>query len=185
MNSWNDSLQDSVDFFFQDENLSDFKCESCESFGYTTIQNHLAKIPRILVLNLKRHQLKSSLTGQENSFRFIKNDSEIKIPIFLTLNRSNNATNTQPSNINDNTTNESLKKEPESNNYRLIGIVNHLGESSTSGHYISDIYDIKKNEWSSFDDENVSIISEKKIITDRTKSGYIFFYINKYSNFQN
>ena len=134
-----------------------------QSFGYTTIQNHLAKIPRILVLNLKRHQLKSSLSGQQISYRFIKNDSEIKIPIFVTLNTSNDATNTQSSNINDKTTNESLKEEPESNNYRLIGIVNHLGESPTSGHYIADNYDIKKNEWLSFDDENVFIVSDGNI----------------------
>lgn len=149
--------------------MSDFKCELCNRMGSTTIQKHLTKLPRILVLHLKRYKFKSSVSCHENNLRLIKNDSEIKIPIFLTLNTLA-STVAKPHN-------ESLKEEP---NYRLIGIVNHIGNSSTSGHYISDVYDIKNNKWSSFDDENTLNILEKKILTDRTKSGYVFFYINKY-----
>jgi ubiquitin carboxyl-terminal hydrolase 26/29/37 len=66
----------------------------------------------------------------------------------------------------------------EPNSYRLIGIVNHLGLSSNSGHYISDVYNIKSKTWISYDDTKVKAISEEHVLRQRAKTGYIFFYIH-------
>lgn len=66
----------------------------------------------------------------------------------------------------------------EPNSYRLIGIVNHLGLSSNSGHYISDVYNIKSKTWISYDDTKVEAISEEQVLKRRAKTGYIFFYIH-------
>ena len=63
--------------------------------------------------------------------------------------------------------------------YRIIGIVNHLGVSSNSGHYISDVYSLKTKQWSSYDDSKVETISEEEVLTKRSNTGYIFFYIHK------
>lgn len=43
--------------------------------------------------------------------------------------------------------------------YRLIGVVSHIGDSSVVGHYISDVYDCKENEWKSYNDSSVKKVS--------------------------
>lgn len=48
-----------------------------------------------------------------------------------------------------------------------------------SGHYISDVYDIKKQAWFTYNDLEVSKIQEASVQTDRDRSGYIFFYMHK------
>jgi len=48
-----------------------------------------------------------------------------------------------------------------------------------SGHYISDVYDLKKKCWYSYDDSHVSKISEADVKSRRERSGYIFFYMSK------
>ncbi|XP_041374613.1 ubiquitin carboxyl-terminal hydrolase 37-like isoform X2 [Gigantopelta aegis] len=75
-------------------------------------------------------------------------------------------------------------KEEESNedgsmpvSYRLVSVVNHIGNSSFAGHYISDVYDMKKQNWFSYDDARVSRVDEADIRIKRQRTGYIFFYM--------
>uniref|UniRef100_A0A8C5KEA3 Ubiquitin carboxyl-terminal hydrolase n=1 Tax=Jaculus jaculus TaxID=51337 RepID=A0A8C5KEA3_JACJA len=63
--------------------------------------------------------------------------------------------------------------------YRLISVVSHIGSTSSSGHYISDVYDIKKQAWFTYNDLEVSKIQEADVQSDRDRSGYIFFYMHK------
>ncbi|XP_060556137.1 ubiquitin carboxyl-terminal hydrolase 37-like isoform X2 [Ruditapes philippinarum] len=63
--------------------------------------------------------------------------------------------------------------------YKLVSIVNHMGLSSATGHYLSDVYDMKKRSWYSFDDSHVTKITEQEVKTKRERSGYIFFYMSK------
>ncbi|XP_064831892.1 ubiquitin carboxyl-terminal hydrolase 37-like isoform X2 [Oncorhynchus masou masou] len=76
-----------------------------------------------------------------------------------------------------------LKRNAESgdlaNSFRLISVVSHIGSSSSSGHYISDIYDMKKQSWLTYNDLDVSRTQETMVQRDRDRSGYIFFYMHK------
>ncbi|MBN3308434.1 UBP37 hydrolase, partial [Amia calva] len=78
---------------------------------------------------------------------------------------------------------EDLKRNAESgelaNSYRLVSVVSHIGSSSSSGHYISDVYDIKKQSWLTYNDLDVSRTQESAVQRDRDRSGYIFFYMHK------
>ncbi|XP_010878124.1 ubiquitin carboxyl-terminal hydrolase 37 [Esox lucius] len=78
---------------------------------------------------------------------------------------------------------EDLKKNAESgdlaNSFRLISVVSHIGSSSSSGHYISDVYDMKKQSWLTYNDLDVSRTQEATVQMDRDRSGYIFFYMHK------
>jgi len=47
------------------------------------------------------------------------------------------------------------------------------------GHYISDVYDIKKQSWFTYNDLEVSRTLEATVQCDRDRSGYIFFYMHK------
>ncbi|XP_060786237.1 ubiquitin carboxyl-terminal hydrolase 37 isoform X2 [Neoarius graeffei] len=78
---------------------------------------------------------------------------------------------------------EDLKRNAESgelaNSFRLISVVSHIGTSSSSGHYISDVYDMKKQSWLTYNDLDVSRTQESTVQRDRDRSGYIFFYMHK------
>ncbi|XP_063069567.1 ubiquitin carboxyl-terminal hydrolase 37 [Engraulis encrasicolus] len=78
---------------------------------------------------------------------------------------------------------EDLKRNAESgdlaNSFRLISVVSHIGSSSSSGHYISDVYDMKKQSWLTYNDMDVSRTQESTVQRDRDRSGYIFFYMHK------
>uniref|UniRef100_UPI00398EDE1B ubiquitin carboxyl-terminal hydrolase 37 isoform X2 n=1 Tax=Pristiophorus japonicus TaxID=55135 RepID=UPI00398EDE1B len=78
---------------------------------------------------------------------------------------------------------EELKRNAETgelaHSYRLISVVSHIGSSSSSGHYISDVFDIKKQTWLTYNDLEVSRTVEGTVQADRDKSGYIFFYMHK------
>lgn len=50
---------------------------------------------------------------------------------------------------------------------------------STQGHYISDVYDMKKQSWLTYNDLDVSRTQEAAVQRDRDRSGYIFFYMHK------
>ncbi|RXN07098.1 ubiquitin carboxyl-terminal hydrolase 37 isoform X1 [Labeo rohita] len=65
------------------------------------------------------------------------------------------------------------------NSFRLISVVSHIGSSSSSGHYISDVYDMKKQSWLTYNDLDVSRTQESTVQRDRDRSGYIFFYMHK------
>ncbi|XP_062972823.1 ubiquitin carboxyl-terminal hydrolase 37 isoform X2 [Elgaria multicarinata webbii] len=78
---------------------------------------------------------------------------------------------------------EELKRNAEigelPNSYRLISVVSHIGDTSSSGHYISDVYDIRKQAWFTYNDLEVSRTQEVSVQSDRDRSGYIFFYMHK------
>ncbi|XP_042327694.1 ubiquitin carboxyl-terminal hydrolase 37 isoform X1 [Sceloporus undulatus] len=78
---------------------------------------------------------------------------------------------------------EELKRNAETgelpNSYRLISVVSHIGDTSSSGHYISDVYDIRKQAWFTYNDLEVSRTQEASVQSDRDRSGYIFFYMHK------
>ncbi|XP_069838350.1 ubiquitin carboxyl-terminal hydrolase 37 isoform X2 [Dendropsophus ebraccatus] len=78
---------------------------------------------------------------------------------------------------------EELKRNAErgelSHSYRLVSVVSHIGSSSSSGHYISDVYSIKKQAWLTYNDLDVSRTQEATVQTERDRSGYIFFYMHK------
>uniref|UniRef100_A0A673H5B0 Ubiquitin carboxyl-terminal hydrolase 37 n=1 Tax=Sinocyclocheilus rhinocerous TaxID=307959 RepID=A0A673H5B0_9TELE len=50
---------------------------------------------------------------------------------------------------------------------------------SGHGHYISDVYDMRKQSWLTYNDLDVSRTQESTVQRDRDRSGYIFFYMHK------
>lgn len=65
-----------------------------------------------------------------------------------------------------------------SSTYKLVGIVNHHGLNTESGHYTCDCYDFKSKQWRSYDDSSVKDVSENAVHNSRSKSGYIVFYMH-------
>lgn len=47
------------------------------------------------------------------------------------------------------------------------------------GHYVSDVYDCAKDEWTSYDDLTATKVDEHRVRYGRSREGYIFFYLYK------
>ncbi|XP_016053510.1 PREDICTED: ubiquitin carboxyl-terminal hydrolase 26 [Miniopterus natalensis] len=62
--------------------------------------------------------------------------------------------------------------------YRLIGVISHLGKTLDSGHYISDAYDFERQVWFTYNDMQVLSIEEALMQEARLCTGYIFFYMH-------
>ncbi|XP_067943261.1 ubiquitin carboxyl-terminal hydrolase 37-like [Watersipora subatra] len=63
--------------------------------------------------------------------------------------------------------------------YKLVGVVSHLGSSSSYGHYINDVYNVKENLWLSYDDSRVTITDVEEVCKRREETGYIMFYMDQ------
>ena len=62
-------------------------------------------------------------------------------------------------------------------NYNIMGIVNHLGNSINSGHYTTDILNEKSKNWQNYDDNNVKKMSQDEVLKNRKNTLYILFFI--------
>ncbi|CAL4173051.1 unnamed protein product, partial [Meganyctiphanes norvegica] len=64
--------------------------------------------------------------------------------------------------------------------YRLMSIISHFGLTTKTGHYVSDVYNVKEDSWFHYDDETVTPITESVVTAGgRQKNGYIFFYVHR------
>ena len=62
--------------------------------------------------------------------------------------------------------------------YRLMSVISHFGLTTKTGHYVSDVYNVKEDYWFHYDDATVTPITESVVTASgRQKNGYIFFYI--------
>ncbi|XP_024362854.1 uncharacterized protein [Physcomitrium patens] len=62
--------------------------------------------------------------------------------------------------------------------YRLYGVVNHLGFTSTCGHFLADTLDPEANRWLRCDDSLVTDVSEDSVSAN-VKEAYMFFYVHQ------
>uniref|UniRef100_A0A8C6T917 Ubiquitin specific peptidase 37 n=1 Tax=Neogobius melanostomus TaxID=47308 RepID=A0A8C6T917_9GOBI len=69
---------------------------------------------------------------------------------------------------------ESLRRNAEVLHIHIIGRI-----AVYFCHYISDVYDMKKQSWLTYNDLDVSRTQESAVQSDRDRSGYIFFYMHK------
>ena len=64
--------------------------------------------------------------------------------------------------------------------YRLVGVVSHHGGATHSGHYVSDMYSVDRDQWFRYDDHRVSCVKEADVFGDGPqRDGYIFLYLQK------
>eukprot|EP00794_Sanderia_malayensis_P017729 gene17729-19501_t len=133
-----------------------------------------SKQSRVLIVDSDEDQLSKALeiSLQEfNQFSASK-DANSQRKRKLEENRSDNVKKSRPATLQN--TDVSPPK-----NYKLIGIISHIGNSLESGHYISDVFDFKEQIWKSYNDSAVKKVTEYEVRYGRKKSAYIFFYIHE------
>ena len=62
----------------------------------------------------------------------------------------------------------------QSTKYKLIGLVKHLGQTISLGHYIS--YTLRDNQWWEFNDDRHEKVSESSVLENHRTDVYYLFY---------
>ncbi|XP_077975002.1 uncharacterized protein LOC120330292 isoform X2 [Styela clava] len=137
-------------------------CRSCSN-GRSIKTIHIVELPRILTVYLMRYNV--DRTGR---VRKIHQNIGISRNLSLTKYQLN------PTDANNNL----LLPESVTALYELTSIVNHLGETPTSGHYISDVLrDNVSRTWQCYDDNIVTNTYGDGILQRRELDAYVLFYI--------
>ncbi|CAG7831142.1 unnamed protein product [Allacma fusca] len=128
------NVEDALAFYFQKEKLdnNDYKCEKCKTVQPATKQQFMELAPIVLCIQLKR---------------FRACGSKIKKPIFI--NEKLNLSRFMFKRGND--------RNPEAE-YRLVGLVTHMGPSPNCGHYTA-IAQASNGNYYQFDDSYVRMTS--------------------------
>lgn len=66
----------------------------------------------------------------------------------------------------------------DSHDYRLIGVISHIGKTPSTGHYISDAYNFERQMWFCYSDLDILNSQETPVQETRLQTGYIFFYMH-------
>jgi ubiquitin C-terminal hydrolase len=135
----------------QTEEISDYKCESCQHRGCKT-QTKLWKLPNHFIIHLNRFEKIGNGFGKSSVFvDFPLNDLDLTEFV------------------------APEKGDPNNYIYDCYAINYHLGRSIDSGHYVS----VCKNldgKWYNFDDGNVSTSGESLV----NNNAYMLFYQRKF-----
>lgn len=144
-NSENINLYSCLDHFSSDEILdgeNKYKCDKTNTYKSAKKKIQIWTCPKILIIHLKRF-----------SNNFTKNNKVINFPI-----------------DNLNLSKYSIGYDKYKSNYRLIGVVNHIG-SYLGGHYYS--YCRNKENWFEYNDEKVVQINKLNVVN---QNAYCLFY---------
>eukprot|EP00210_Caulerpa_lentillifera_P001932 g1857.t1 len=153
------SIEDCLVEFMKAERLdreNEWYCSKCKYHVQATKQLRISRLPKVLILCLKRF---NSSTTLNSFFRSWKNKVNIKIP-----EEHINLKSVLSSTVD---LSPGFKTE-----YELIGIVDHSG-SVNFGHYTARVKNIKNKNWYLMNDENVRRIAKPG---GSSQSPYIFAF---------
>jgi hypothetical protein len=150
------SIYDCLDLFTKDEILEDIVCENCKEKQIFTKNLKIERIPKYLVLSLKRFKI----TMMKNS----KINCPIKFPL-KNINLDKYLVNNSQEN---------------SKVYDLFAVINHNG-SLSGGHYNCIIK--QNNRWIKYNDSSVSYLSRTFDTEEAYILVYKFVENKKYNNY--
>ncbi|XP_073506940.1 ubiquitin carboxyl-terminal hydrolase 50 isoform X2 [Phyllobates terribilis] len=147
------SLQECLECFFQQVTLTrtdKIFCPFCKMKQNATVKSQIWKLPRILILHLKRFEYKSH------------KKRKLKTSVDFPLNHLDLSPFLSSCNV-------------KQHKYKLYAVVNHFGELDF-GHYTAFCKHPGTKEWNAFDDIRCFQISESMV---KTSSAYILFYTSQ------
>jgi len=116
------------------------------------------------LLDFEKSKARNSLTDNN----LIKETTNVKVNASQTTN-----------NFEKNTDDDIVTISDPNSSYHLVGIVNHHGQDTNTGHYTSDSFDFKSKRWRNFNDSTVKEINEHEVRYGRGESAYIVFYMHE------
>ena len=158
------NLYDCLNLFNSEEILdgdNEWYCNICKKHRDVNKKMDIFKTPYYLIIQLKRFKQDNEMGHRSifNIFNSSKNSEFIDFPIKdFDLSKY------------------ILSKNNDEEKYDLIGVINHYGGSSF-GHYTA--YCLNGGQWLKYDDESVSSIDEKNVISN---AAYVLFYKRRNNN---
>lgn len=159
-----------LDFFTSEEEVPNYYCEFCNSEVKAKRKLEINRIPKILVIQLKRFYFRIESTNRFNKKikkaipKIIEEKNDNTINFHPRLNVSKYLTIHKTSGNVSNETNAET-------HYNLFGVCNHIGNTN-SGHYTALAKHHISQEWFEFDDKQVKKYSNDIV----TKNAYLLFY---------
>ena len=158
------NLYDCLNLFNSEEILdgdNEWYCNKCKKHRDVNKKMDIFKAPYYLIIQLKRFKQDDEIGSRSifNIFNSSKNSTFIDFPIY-----------------NFDLSKYILSKTNQDTKYDLIGVVNHYG-SSSFGHYTA--YCLNGDQWIEYNDESVSNIKEKNVISN---AAYVLFYKRNNNN---
>uniref|UniRef100_A0A1B6J488 Ubiquitin carboxyl-terminal hydrolase n=1 Tax=Homalodisca liturata TaxID=320908 RepID=A0A1B6J488_9HEMI len=145
------TLQECLRLYLKGENISGWKCPSCNTPREATKKLDITRLPPVLIIHLKRFMNDMVGVGwcrkRMNMVDFPVVDFDMKPYTHQ-------------------------ESELRFHNYNLYAVSNHYG-SMDSGHYTAYCKNYLLNKWYKFDDQDVNELSPNEI---RTSAAYILFY---------
>jgi ubiquitin carboxyl-terminal hydrolase 4/11/15 len=158
------NLYDCLNLFNSEEILdgdNEWYCNICKKHRDVNKKMDIFKTPYYLIIQLKRFKQDNEMGHRSifNIFNSSKNSEFIDFPIKdFDLSKY------------------ILSKNNDGEKYDLIGVINHYGGSSF-GHYTA--YCLNGGQWLKYDDESVSFIDQKNVISN---AAYVLFYKRRNNN---
>lgn len=185
----NVDLGECLHLFTQPEKLTSenpWYCSKCKKHQEATKQMNIWKLPKYLIVTLKRFQASkaSDTFANEETTRLLMNSKfGYLLQNRVVYNKLNTFVKFPLRDLDMSKYLISLNKEVKSNNciYDLCAVINHLGQSLSVGHYTACARTHDRNEtlkdelgWRLFDDQNVyPIRNESQIVS---KDAYVLMY---------
>ena len=156
------SLQDALNAFTKVEDLNDYTCESCGSYGIAKKRCSIWENPKVLTLHFKRFNASRRKINNHVSFETkldlssiltstLEGDTE-EIARTLSIPRTTTTTSSAV--------------------YKLFAVLVHIGESMHNGHIVT--YVKQRNGcWYKTDDERVTRVEEVEVLRQQA---YMVFY---------
>ncbi|XP_025018599.1 ubiquitin carboxyl-terminal hydrolase 31 isoform X2 [Tetranychus urticae] len=183
------SLKDCFEMYFREERLgadNAWMCPACKRRQQCIKKLSLWSTPDIFIIHLKRFRQASNssrtklttlvsfpLSGLDmNPYLSNRNNNYGDTVDFVNNNNLRNSSSYLPSPWRRPSHSKSCSSRSEDNVYHLYAVCNHHGNMQ-AGHYTAYCRNIVDGKWYSFDDQNVSPISEKSVVTS---DAYILFY---------
>ena len=125
------------------EGTNQYQCNKCNKLVNAEIYCKIANLPKYLILNIDYGK------DKKNKVNELIFEHEIDLKKYLTVNMRLYS------------------------RYRLISICTHIGESGSTGHYITYCLNKENNKWYEFNDSKVNICEEEDIYKG---SPYLLLY---------
>ncbi|KAG5418681.1 hypothetical protein I9W82_003399 [Candida metapsilosis] len=171
-NSCRFTIEKSINEFFSNEVIrkndqdskSGYYCDKCSSFTQANKISSIITAPETLTVHLKRFKF----NGNSSS----KVKQGISYSKYLDLTKYMDRGDGEEGEDENTTTSQSASAS--SAKYQLIAVIVHEGRSISSGHYICHVLQPDGLSWSTYDDEYINRIDEKKALSDA--NAYVLVY---------
>lgn len=172
-------LSKCLESFVAEEKISEAYCSKCKEHRNASLKTEFWRLPPVLVVHLKRFQFSTySRRKLHNLVKFPVHDLDMS-PYVVTEDGDKEGEEEGEKEEQAVEHQEDGALSPDEGrsvgDYELYAVVHHLGTLS-SGHYVSSIRCRKTGQWHCFNDNIVSTIKEREVVSD---SAYILFYVRK------